>query len=96
MPLRAVAQAFGGDVNFDNDSRVITIKLGSTTMIMTPGSQSYTVNGKAKTTDAAPYIIADAGRTMVPFRVIGEELGYDVEAISRPDGTTSGVVFEAK
>lgn len=96
VPLRAVAQAFGGDVNFDNDSRVITIKLGSTTMIMTPGSQSYTVNGKAKTTDAAPYIIADAGRTMVPFRVIGEELGYDVEAISRPDGTTSGVVFEAK
>ena len=96
VPLRAVAQAFGGDVNFDNDSRVITIKLGSTTMIMTPGSQSYTVNGKAKTTDAAPYIIADAGRTMVPFRVIGEELGYDVEAISRPDGTTSGVVFKAK
>lgn len=96
VPLRAVAQAFGGDVNYDNDSRVITIKLGSTTMIMTPGSQSYTVNGKAKTTDAAPYIIADAGRTMVPFRVIGEELGYDVEAISRPDGTTSGVVFEAK
>lgn len=96
VPLRAVAQAFGGDVNFDNDSRVITIKLGSTTMIMTPGSQSYTVNGKAKTTDAAPYIIADAGRTMVPFRIIGEELGYDVEAISRPDGTTSGVVFEAK
>ena len=33
---------------------------------------------------------------MVPFRVIGEELGYNVDAISRPDGTTSGVLFEAK
>lgn len=96
VPLRAVAQAFGGDVNYDDATRVITIKLGNTTMVMTPGSKSYTVNGTTKTTDAAPYIIADAGRTMVPFRVIGEELGYDVEAISRPDGTTSGVVFEAK
>lgn len=96
VPLRAVAQAFGGDVNYDDATRVITIKLGNTTMVMTPGSKSYTVNGTTKTTDAAPYIIADAGRTMVPFRVIGEELGYNVEAISRPDGTTSGVVFEAK
>ena len=63
---------------------------------MSPGSKTYTVNGTTKTTDVAPYIIADAGRTMVPFRVIGEELGYNVDAISRPDGTTSGVLFEAK
>lgn len=96
VPLRAVAQAFGASVDYVYDDNSITIKLGSTTMVMNPGSKTYTVNGTTKTTDAAPYIIADAGRTMVPFRVIGEELGYNVDAISRPDGTTSGVVFEAK
>ena len=96
VPLRAVAQAFGGTVDYLYDDNPITIKLGSTTMVMSPGSKTYTVNGTTKTTDVAPYIIADAGRTMVPFRVIGEELGYNVDAISRPDGTTSGVLFEAK
>lgn len=96
VPLRAVAQAFGGTVDYLYDDNTITIKLGSTTMVMSPGSKTYTVNGTTKTTDVAPYIIADAGRTMVPFRVIGEELGYNVDAISRPDGTTSGVLFEAK
>lgn len=96
VPMRAVAQAFGGTVDYVYDDNTITIKLGSTTMVMSPGSKTYTVNGTTKTTDVAPYIIADAGRTMVPFRVIGEELGYNVDAISRPDGTTSGVLFEAK
>lgn len=96
VPMRAVAQAFGGTVDYLYDDNTITIKLGSTTMVMSPGSKTYTVNGTTKTTDVAPYIIADAGRTMVPFRVIGEELGYNVDAISRPDGTTSGVLFEAK
>lgn len=96
VPLRAVAEAFGGEVLYVYDDNSITITLGDDKMIMHPGDTSYTINGVTKKTDTAPYIVASAGRTMVPFRVIGEELGYEVNAISRPDGTTSGVVFTLK
>lgn len=96
VPLRAVAEAFGGEVLYVYDDNSITITLGDDKMIMHPGDTNYTINGVSKKTDTAPYIVASAGRTMVPFRVIGEELGYEVNAISRPDGTTSGVVFTLK
>jgi hypothetical protein len=45
-------------------------------MVMTIGSKTATVNGKAVTLDVAPTIVA--GRTFVPLRVISETLGAQV------------------
>ena len=49
-----------------------------TTVVMTVGSSDYVVNNDVVTGDAAPYIDS-AWRTMVPFRVLGETFGAEVE-----------------
>ena len=43
-------------------------------IVLTIGNTSYTVNGKAKTADAAAFIDA-SNRTMVPVRFVAEEFG---------------------
>ena len=43
-------------------------------IVLTVNSKDYTVNGEAKTSDAAPEIDAN-GRTMVPVRFVAEEFG---------------------
>ncbi|MDY3367240.1 copper amine oxidase N-terminal domain-containing protein [Zhenhengia yiwuensis] len=43
-------------------------------IVLTVGSTAYTVNGEAKTADAAPEIDKN-GRTMVPVRFVAEEFG---------------------
>ena len=43
-------------------------------IVLTVGSPAYTVNGEAKTADAAPEIDKN-GRTMVPVRFVAEEFG---------------------
>ena len=48
-----------------------------TTVVMTIGSTDYVVNNKMITGDAAPYVDS-AWRTMVPFRVLGETFGAEV------------------
>ncbi|MDO4280006.1 MAG: copper amine oxidase N-terminal domain-containing protein [Peptococcaceae bacterium] len=93
VPLRALTEAFGVEPKWNGADSTITIVDGDTTIVMTAGSKSYTINGQTKTMDAAPYIVAGANRTMVPVRFIGEALGYKVQAIYRADGTTSGVEF---
>lgn len=78
IPLRAVAEAFGSKVDFNNDTQSISITQGNKVIVMKVGSKYFTVNGKSQTMDVAPYIVKDAARTMVPIRFIGEALGYKV------------------
>ncbi|MBC7195241.1 MAG: hypothetical protein H5U37_06265, partial [Caldisericia bacterium] len=40
------------------------------------GDSNYYIDGVKKTSDAKPFVFG--GRTMVPIRIIGESLGYDV------------------
>ncbi|MCL2048919.1 MAG: copper amine oxidase N-terminal domain-containing protein [Defluviitaleaceae bacterium] len=53
------------------------VPTGAVVIQLTIDSTSATVNNVARTLDAAPFI-AD-GRTMVPFRFIGEEIGASVD-----------------
>lgn len=96
VPLRAFSQAVGAKVEFNASTYRITVDTDDTHIVMTPGSNYYTINGVQKYTDTAPYIVAEYGRAMVPFRVIGEALGYSVDPVLNADGSTAGVVFEAK
>ena len=93
VPLRALVEAFGADVKWKQSDNSITVDYDDTTIVMYAGKTTYTVNGKTKTMDVAPYIVADAGRTMVPVRFVGEALGFTVNAVSNPDGTTKSVNF---
>ena len=72
VPLRFIAEAFGADVAYDNDTREITIELRKRAIRMVPDNSSYTVDGKSLTMDTAPVISDD--RTFVPLRAVGEAL----------------------
>lgn len=92
VPFRALGEAIGAEVEWDNDARTVTYTLGKTEVVMTINETTYTVNGEEKTMDVAPEITGD--RTYVPVRFVGEALGFKVVALSATDGTTSSVVFQ--
>lgn len=92
VPFRALGEALGAEVVWDNDARTVTYTLGSTEVVMTIGEKTYTVNGDERTMDVAPEITND--RTYVPVRFVGEALGFKVTALSAADGTTASVVFQ--
>jgi hypothetical protein len=48
---------------------------------LTIGKLQASVNGKAYTLDAAPYVNIDAGRTLVPIRFVSEAIGAGVKWI---------------
>jgi hypothetical protein len=83
VPLRFVSEALGGIVTYvtnPDKSLDITVKSGSTTIVVTTGSRILTVNGKKEYMDTAPYINSD-NRTMVPVRFIAENLNCSVDWI---------------
>lgn len=93
VPLRALAQSFGADVNWDEETGEITVEANGTNVVLEVGKTTYTVNGNEKTMDVAPELDSAAGRTLVPVRFVAEALGYTVTAIYGADGTTSSVYF---
>lgn len=92
VPIRVLAESFGATVEFDPQTYVITITQGDNVTEMKVNDVNYTINGVGKRMDRAPYI-AYSGRTIVPVRFAAEGLGYHVEAIAFPDGSTKEVVF---
>lgn len=93
VPLRALAQSFGADVNWDEETGEITVDGNGTKVVLEVGKTTYTVNDNEKTMDVAPELDSAAGRTLVPVRFVAEALGYTVTAIYGADGTTSSVYF---
>ena len=87
IPLRAVAEAFGAEVDYDGATGDITITNGASTVIMNTLASVYTVNGSLKWMDIAPYVNSE-GRTMVPVRFVSDGLGYGVEAAQGEAGYT--------
>ncbi len=92
LPIRALGEALGAEVSFDEATNVVTIKLDGKTVTMTLGSAVMTVGDKVVTMDTAAYATAE-GRTVVPVRFAAEALGFNVEAVYATDGTTSAVNF---
>lgn len=92
VPIRALAEAFSAEVNWDNDARTVTIVRGDKTIVMTVDKTTYTVNGEEATMDVAPEITGD--RTYVPVRFVAEALGFTVTPFYAADGTTGSVLFQ--
>ncbi|QOR34250.1 hypothetical protein IMX26_12210 [Clostridium sp. 'deep sea'] len=76
VPVR-FAQDLGATVDWNNTTRTVTYYLGETKISMTLGSKTATVNGENVQVTVAPYL-NKAGRTMVPLRMIAQELGFTV------------------
>ncbi|MBA4365977.1 MAG: hypothetical protein C0398_08290 [Coprothermobacter sp.] len=82
LPIRAVVEAIGGTIEWNAATRTVTIAAGAVTMGLTIGNRIATVNGATLPIDpqnatVVPFIIA--GRTMLPLRFVGEQLGGTVE-----------------
>ena len=91
VPFRALGEALGATVDYDKDAKTVTYKLGSTEIVMTLDSKTYTVNGAEKTMDVAPF--AKDNRTYVPVRFVGEGLGFNVTGLTNGAGQYVGVAF---
>lgn len=82
VPLRFISEAYGAKVDYNNDTKEITISYGDKTISMLPGEASYSVTeSKGGSTqgvmDTVPVIEND--RTFVPLRTISEILDKNVD-----------------
>ena len=91
VPFRALGEALGAQVEYDKDAKTVTYELGSTKIVMTLDSKTYTVNGAEKTMDVAPF--AKDNRTYVPVRFVGEGLGFTVTGLTNANGQYVAVAF---
>lgn len=76
VPVRVIGEYLNASVVWDNSTRTATITKGSTTLKLTEGQYSYTLNGTTNSLDVPVTIIGN--RTMAPLRVISEALGAGV------------------
>lgn len=76
LPLRAIAEAFGATVTWVPETQGITVVLGDTQIGLQIDNDTAVVNGNVISIEK-PYI--KNSRTMVPFRVISEAFGADVQ-----------------
>lgn len=76
VPLRAIFEALGAEVFWDNNDQSITATKGQDTIWLQIGNKNAQKNGQQVTLDTAALIVN--GRTLVPLRFVGESLGADV------------------
>jgi hypothetical protein len=77
VPMRYLALMLGAEIVWSEADQSITLtKEGETTVVLTIGSTTYTVNGESKTMDVAPEIVND--RSFLPARFVAEAFGAQV------------------
>lgn len=77
MPVRGIAEAIGAEVDYDGDSRIVTVENEDTMIAMRIGDNEMEVNGQPVMLLTAPEIKED--RTMLPVRDVAEALDCEVE-----------------
>lgn len=76
VPLRAIFEALGADVTWDNTTSTATSQKDGVTISLTLGKDVMYVNSAEKHLDAPAEAVS--GRTLVPVRAISEAFGCDV------------------
>lgn len=87
VPLRAIFEALGADVEWDGETRTATGTRGKTVVSVQIDNRTAYINGEPKELDVPAQIIND--RTMVPARFISEAMGCTVTW--DPDTRTAAV-----
>ncbi len=97
VPLRAIFEALGAEVEWENETQTITAKKGDTTIVLAIDKKEASVNEEKMELTVAPKIIDT--RTLVPVRFIAESLGtvvtWDGE-LNRVVITSGGAKEEVK
>ncbi|MBE7047613.1 MAG: hypothetical protein E7396_09455 [Ruminococcaceae bacterium] len=76
VPMRAIFEALGAEIDWDDSTRTVTGTKGDVSVVLTIGNAAAKVNDKEVTLDVPAMIVSD--RTMVPVRFISESLGCNV------------------
>ncbi|MFA0752059.1 MAG: hypothetical protein SLRJCFUN_002462, partial [Candidatus Fervidibacter sp.] len=76
-PFRAVVEASGGTVDWDNTQKQAIATLGSLRLLATIGKKELVVNGERWVLPIAPFLLGN--RTFLPLRSLGQALGKAVE-----------------
>ncbi len=84
VPLRAVAETVGAEVEWNDENRTVSIETGLIGLLITIGENQMTVNNKSDNSgirviplDVSVQIIN--GRTMLPVRAVAEGLNLNVD-----------------
>ncbi|MGE5703856.1 MAG: stalk domain-containing protein [Clostridia bacterium] len=79
IPISVITTAFGAQLQWDNQTQMITLTYGTTIMTLKAGSTQATLNGKPITLPVAPE--NKNGKTMLPIAVVthltGAKVSYD-------------------
>lgn len=76
VPFRKILEAFGAEVSWDAGKEVVSAKKKTDEIYLKLGVDYAYVNGSKVSLDVAPEVAN--GRTFVPLRFIGENLGAEV------------------
>lgn len=89
VPLRVISEAFGAKVDWDGDTKTVSIGYGDKAVKLQIDNKIASVNDKESTLEEAPQL-TENGYTMVPLRFISETLGAEVNY----DEETKGISVE--
>jgi len=87
VPLRVITEAFGTEVNWEGETKTITLLYDDVTIVLQIGNITATVNNYEQTLLEAP-VLSENGSTMVPLRFISETFGADVGWDEKTSGIT--------
>lgn len=76
VPVRAIFEAVGAEVDFDASTKTITGEKDNTTVVMQIGSKKLIINNDAYEMDTSPVIVD--GSTLAPARYVAESFGFEV------------------
>jgi hypothetical protein len=76
VPLRAIFEALGANVAWEQSTQTVTATRGNTTVTLSIGSNILNRNGEQVTLDVPAQIVG--GRTLVPARAVAESFGAAV------------------
>ncbi|AZK47045.1 family 10 glycosylhydrolase [Paenibacillus lentus] len=77
VPLRVISEGLGAQVDWVQSSKSVTIIKDGNSIVLRAGSTTAEVNNAAIRLDVSVEI--NSGRTMVPLRFVGEQLGLQVD-----------------
>lgn len=76
VPIRAIIEAFGGDVRWEEDARETVLTMNGDEIRLVADSDVGYLNGNAEILDTPPTVIN--GRTMLPIRFVAEGFNLGV------------------
>lgn len=77
VPVKYIMDAFGGQATWNASSQRVTILRAGQLLDLTVNNKAYVSNGKLQNSTVAPLVVS--GRTLVPLRLVSEQLGLTVK-----------------